>query len=552
MKDDESIQDMHTSFTSIINELHSLGELKIWIGNLKTYEVKKKKELEIWEPKKERNLVLKAAKSDSSGDESDMAYITKRFRKMIRKNGGFFKIGSSTKNFKQNDLCHKCRKPGHYIKECPFHKQKYYKNADKGALASWGDSSCESEDEDTGDTSMMAIEDEPANYESTFALMSKSEDEDDNGNEKVNFFDVQKNLKNYSQKKLISLANVLIDTFHSLINEKNVLNEDIEGLEQMNKWVNTPSKGKQVGSEIYFELDSELKRAKTNLSIHLERNRELQEDLSRVKSELDKSLHWTCSSDKARVRGSSQKWFVDSGCSKHMTGRMENFLSLKALKGGSVSFGNGKKGYILGIDKIGKTLSHAIENVYYVKGLSYSQLSVSQICNRGNKVEFLSHVCTITNLKIGDVVLTAKRYKNIYAADFGSSDDGDLTCLSTVDDNTELWHKRLGHASFTLLNKLVAKDLVRGLPNVKFKDHKVCDECIKRKQVRTSFKPKKEVITSTPLELLHMDLCGPMRIQNRGGKKYIFVIVDDISRFTWTLFLRTKDETLLVFVAFVK
>ncbi|XP_075082561.1 uncharacterized protein LOC142166868 [Nicotiana tabacum] len=190
-------------------------------------------------------------------------------------------------------------------------------------------------------------------------------------------------------------------------------------------------------------------------------------------------------------------------------------INLETLQGGSVCFGNGNKGYILGVGRIGKSVSHSIENVYYVNGLKYSLLSVSQVCNKGNK-------------------------------------NGDLNYLSAIDNDVELWHRRLGHASFTLLNKLVRKDLVRGLPKSSFKDHKVCDACIKGKQVRSSFKPKKEVSTSRSLDLLHMDLCRPMRVASRGGKKYIFVIVDDYTRFTWTLFLRTKDKTFEVFVAFVK
>ncbi|XP_070031839.1 uncharacterized mitochondrial protein AtMg00300-like [Nicotiana tomentosiformis] len=126
----------------------------------------------------------------------------------------------------------------------------------------------------------------------------------------------------------------------------------------------------------------------------------------------------------------------------------------------------------------------------------------------------------------------AKRYKNIYVADFESLYNGDLKCLSVVDDDAELWHRRLGHVSFMLLNKLVKKDLVHGLPKSSFKDHKVCDVCVKGKQVRSSFKTKMEVSTSRPLDLLHMDLCGPWRVPSRGGKKYIFVIVDDYSRFS--------------------
>ncbi|XP_075084828.1 uncharacterized protein LOC142168067 [Nicotiana tabacum] len=180
--------------------------------------------------------------------------------------------------------------------------------------------------------------------------------------------------------------------------------------------------------------------------------------------------------DKAAVRGGSQKWYMDSSCSKYMTRRLDDFLSLKSLQCGSVSFENDKKGYILGVGKIGKTLSHSIENMYYVN-------------------------------------------------DFDSLNGGDLTCLSVIDNDAKLWHRRLGHASFSLLNKLIKKDLVRGLPKSKFKYHKVCDASLKGKQVRSSFKPKKEVSTLRQLNLFHMDMYGPMRMPRRGRKKYIFIQV---------------------------
>ncbi|XP_070002542.1 uncharacterized protein [Nicotiana sylvestris] len=218
MKDDESIQDIHTRFTSIINELHSLGEIiprnkllrKIlsilpssWeskvnaiteakdlqeltidelVGNLKTYEMKRKIDSERREPKKEKNLLLKAESNDSSEEDSDIAYLTKRFQKMVRRNGGILKRGNSSKP-KNYDLCHKCGKPGHFIKDCPLLKQEHSKynpkkaakrnsvpdkdfkrkgsadNVVKQALAAWGDSSSEFEDEtDVGDSSMMAVE----------------------------------------------------------------------------------------------------------------------------------------------------------------------------------------------------------------------------------------------------------------------------------------------------------------------------------------------------------------------------------------------------------
>ncbi|XP_070009887.1 uncharacterized protein [Nicotiana sylvestris] len=218
MKDDESIQDMHTRFTFIINELHSLGEtiprnklvrkfLSIlpssWerkvnaiteakdlqeltidelVENLKTYEMKRDIDSERRESKKEKNLVLKADSNDSSEEDNDMAYLTKRFQKMVRRNGGILKRGSSSKP-KNYDLCHKCGKPGHFIKDYPLLKKEYSKynpekaakrnpvpdkdfkrkrsadNVVKQALAAWGDSSSESKDEtNAGDNSMMAVE----------------------------------------------------------------------------------------------------------------------------------------------------------------------------------------------------------------------------------------------------------------------------------------------------------------------------------------------------------------------------------------------------------
>ena len=50
------------------------------------------------------------------------------------------------------------------------------------------------------------------------------------------------------------------------------------------------------------------------------------------------------------------------------------------------------------------------------------------------------------------------------------------------------------------------------------------------------------VSSTCSLELIHMDLCGPMRVQSRGGKRYVFVLVDDYTRYTWTLFLAAKDD----------
>ena len=90
--------------------------------------------------------------------------------------------------------------------------------------------------------------------------------------------------------------------------------------------------------------------------------------------------------------GNSQLWYVDSGCSRHMTGEKFNFLSLIVAEGGSVAFGNSKSGTIVEIGKIGESLSHSIDGVYFVDGLNHNLLSVSQLCDKNNLVVFSPNV----------------------------------------------------------------------------------------------------------------------------------------------------------------
>jgi len=91
------------------------------------------------------------------------------------------------------------------------------------------------------------------------------------------------------------------------------------------------------------------------------------------------------------------------------------------------------------------------------------------------------------------------------------------------------------------LNKLISKDLVIGLSKLKFEKDHICETCKKGKQIKKSFKLKNIVSSSKLLELLHMDLFGPSRTMSLGGKYYVLVIVDDFSRFTWTLVLESKS-----------
>nr|GEV48669.1 hypothetical protein [Tanacetum cinerariifolium] len=120
-----------------------------------------------------------------------------------------------------------------------------------------------------------------------------------------------------------------------------------------------------------------------------------------------------------------------------------------------------------------------------------------------------------------------------------------LICLLSKASNTKscLWHRRLNHLNFGTINDLARKDLVRGLPRLKFKKYHLYFACQLGKSKKHTHSPKTENTNLEVLNTIHMDLCGPMRVKTINGKKYILVIIDDYTRFTWVKFLRLKNET---------
>ncbi|GKA46386.1 putative ribonuclease H-like domain-containing protein [Tanacetum coccineum] len=131
---------------------------------------------------------------------------------------------------------------------------------------------------------------------------------------------------------------------------------------------------------------------------------------------------------------------------------------------------------------------------------------------------------------------------------------GGLACLianATVDESNK-WHRRLGHVNFKNLNKLVKGNLVRGLPSKIFQNDHTCVACQKGKQHKASCKAKVVSSISQPLQLLHMDLFGPTSVRSINHKTYCLVITDDFSRFSWVFFLRTKDETSGILKDFIR
>ena len=233
-------------------------------------------------------------------------------------------------------------------------------------------------------------------------------------------------------------------------------------------------------------------------------------------------------------------WYLDSGCSNHMTKDASKFVSITLKQEGHVTYGDNNKGKILGKGIIGNENIFPIHDVLYVKGLKHNLLSISQLCDRGYQVTFRTNTCEIRLPNSKEVLLVGKRSNNVYLLDISNSTS--IGCLLTKHEESWLWHKRISHIHMHHLNKLISNDLVIGLPKLRFEKQHVCEACQKGKQTKQSFKLKNFVSTSKPLELLHMDLFGPLRTMSLGGNLYAFVVVNDFSRFTWTIFLHSKGE----------
>ncbi|GJX26317.1 retrovirus-related pol polyprotein from transposon TNT 1-94 [Tanacetum coccineum] len=219
---------------------------------------------------------------------------------------------------------------------------------------------------------------------------------------------------------------------------------------------------------------------------------------------------------------------------------------------GTVRFGNDHFGAIMGYGDyvIGDSV---ISRVYYVEGLGHNLFSVRQFCDSDLEVAFRKHSCYVRDTD-GVELIKGSRGSNLYTISVEDMMKSSPICLlSKASKNKSwLWHRRLNHLNFGTINDLARKDLVRGLPRLKFEKDHLCSACQLGKSKKHTHKPKTENTNLEVLNTLHMDLCGPMRVQTINGKKYILVIVDDYSRFTWVKFLRSKDETPEVVIKFLK
>nr|GEY09982.1 retrovirus-related Pol polyprotein from transposon TNT 1-94 [Tanacetum cinerariifolium] len=233
-------------------------------------------------------------------------------------------------------------------------------------------------------------------------------------------------------------------------------------------------------------------------------------------------------------------WCIDSGCSKYMTRNLKLLINFVWKFLGTVRFENDHVATILGFGDL-QWGSILITRVYFVEGLGHNLFSVGHFCYSDLEVAFRRNACFVKNLE-GVDLLKGDHSTNLYTINLHDMASASPICLMARASSTKswLWHQRLSHLNFDTINDLAKNDLVSGIPKFKYHKEHLCPSCEQGKSKSASHPPKPVPNSRQRLHLLHMDLCGPMRIASINGKRYVLVIVDDYSRYSWVHFLRSK------------
>jgi hypothetical protein len=208
----------------------------------------------------------------------------------------------------------------------------------------------------------------------------------------------------------------------------------------------------------------------------------------------------------------------------------------------AIIFGDGNQGLVKGLGKIAISPDHSISNVFLVDSLDYNLLSVSQLCKMGYNCLYTDVGVNVFRRSDDSIAFKGVLEGQLYLVDFNENTTELNTCLIAKTNMGCLWHHRLAHVGMKNLHKLLKGEHILGLTNVHFEKDRVCSACQAGKQVGAHHPHKNIMTTDRSLELLHMDLFGPISYISIGRSKYCIVIVDDYSRFTWVFFFAGKTS----------
>ncbi|XP_021825771.1 uncharacterized protein LOC110766715 [Prunus avium] len=498
-----------------IEEIRDLNTLKVreLIGSLQTYEMKH------LAPKKNKSVALKVVDKEDGEHQfeefngEEFAYLSRQFKKIFKyqnstnhdsrnhsginskiKHGdytdGNFKSRRFTekKTTKERVKCYEYEGYGHISSECA-NTQKKQNGKAKALNVTWSDSDSESESE-----------------ENTIALIttvSLDKAQENNGNDEPNIDYV---LEKYDD--LLAASQKLHKRNRELVKRVAVL--ELENSRTARTLQSSAAEPETMGEGMCEKLEILQKKC-------IDQNK-LIDSLTSDNQALEIELK----SSKERIIA------LTIGAEK-----IDRMISIGRRDGD-------KRG--LGFDSINK--SSAVSVTKFVKPSLSTGIPTSQTTQR-----FIPtcHFCGA----LGHIRPKCKLLQQISVSE-KSTKEGQVRSqyeiaylvkeVRTSEDHLDLWHQRLGHMNYQDLIKLSKCESVRGLPNLSGRREGVCEGCQLGKETKNPHKTTNSISTSKTLELMHMDLVGPIQVASLGGKKYILVLVDDFSRFTWVIFLQDKTE----------
>lgn len=251
--------------------------------------------------------------------------------------------------------------------------------------------------------------------------------------------------------------------------------------------------------------------------------------------------------------GGKGVWFLDSGCSNHMTGEKSWFCELDEEFKHSVRLGNSARMMVQGKGNVRfevEGITQVVTDVYYVPNLTNNLLSIGHLQEKHLTILIKNNVCKIFHQQKGLIVETHMTMNHMFLV-YAKKKPAPGNCLKVEEEEDlgVLWHKRFGHLNTKAINIMHKKEMVKGLPNLK-SEIKVCTICNIGKQQRGKFPKQSKWRAEEKLQLIHADLCGPITPTSNSGKRYVFVLVDDFSRKTWVYFLVEKSEAFETFKLF--
>lgn len=238
-----------------------------------------------------------------------------------------------------------------------------------------------------------------------------------------------------------------------------------------------------------------------------------------------------------------EQWCLDSGASSHMCSKKEKFYEMGIAKSKTLNLASQNSTTIEGSGTVKLNVkgekTAKLEETLFVPDLRSNLLSVGKIADHGFEIIFRKNEAIVLNPETKESVMTAQRRKDLYfvTESVESAEESRIAQTSPLQE----WHERFGHLNEKDLKNLIRHQKVEGI-NIKAEEElPVCETCIKGKQTQKSY-AKSETKSEEILDLIHTDVCGPMRVESLAGSRYFVTFIDDKSKWCEIYFMKKKSE----------